>query len=73
MNKFFGLNLGNLPNYVQYVGSNIDEGVEESWEEAELSWVEVEMSWVEMDGAEWSWVHGLVIPKINLFKSSLQN
>ena len=56
MDKFFGLNLGNLPNYVQYVGSNIDEGVEESWEEAELSWVEVEMSWVEMDGAEWSWV-----------------
>ena len=55
-NNFFGLNLGKLPNYVQYFGSNIDEGVEESWAEAELSWVEVEMSWVEMDGAEWSWV-----------------
>ena len=26
------------------------------------NWVEVEMSWVEMDGARWSWVHGLVIP-----------
>ena len=52
---FFGLNLGKLPNYVQYFGSNIVEGVAETW-------VEAEMSWVEVDGAGWSWVHGLVIP-----------
>ena len=51
----FGLNLGKLPNYVQYFGSNIVEGVAESW-------VEAEMSWVEVDGAGWRWVHGLVIP-----------
>ena len=44
-----------LPNYVQYFGSNIVEGVAESW-------VEAEMSWVEVDGAGWRWVHGLVIP-----------
>ena len=40
---FFDLDLGKLPNYVQYFGSNIVEGVAESW-------VEVEMSWVEVDG-----------------------
>ena len=40
---------------MQYFGSNIVEGVAESW-------VEAEMSWVEVDGAGWSWVHGLVIP-----------
>ena len=28
---FFDLNLGKLPNYVQYFGSNIIEGVAESW------------------------------------------
>ena len=55
--EFFGLNLGKLPNYVQYFGSNIVEGVAESWVEAEMSWVEVEMSWEELDG-----VHGLVMP-----------
>ena len=44
-----------LPNYVQYFGSNIVDGVAESWMEAEISWVEV-------DGAGWRWVHGLVIP-----------
>ena len=49
------LNLGKLPNYVQYFGSNIVEGVAESW-------VEAEMSWVEVDGAGWRWVHGLIIP-----------
>ena len=38
---FFGLNLGKLPNYVPYFGSNIVEGVVESWVEAEMSWVEV--------------------------------
>ena len=47
--EFFGLNLGKLPNYVQYFGSNIAEGVAESW-------VEAEMSWVELGGAAWSWV-----------------
>ena len=35
--KFFGLNLGKLPNYVRYFGSNIVEGVAESWVEAEMS------------------------------------
>ena len=35
---FSGLNLGKLPNYMQYFGSNNIEG---------------EMSWVEMDGAGW--------------------
>ena len=35
--EFFGLNLGKLPNYVQYFGSNIVEGVAESWVEAEMS------------------------------------
>ena len=46
---------------MQYFGSNIAEGVAESWVEAEMSWVkiemswvEVEMSWVELDGARWS-------------------
>ena len=37
---FFGLNLGKLPNYVQYFGSNNVEGVAESWVEAEMSWVD---------------------------------
>ena len=46
---FFGLNLGKLLNYVQYFGSNIVDGVAESW-------VETEMSWVEVDGAGWSWL-----------------
>ena len=35
--EFFGLNLGKLPNYVRYFGSNIVEGVAESWVEAEMS------------------------------------
>ena len=47
---------------MQYFGSNIVEGVEESYVEAEISWVEVEMSWVKVDGAGWSCVHGLIIP-----------
>ena len=42
--EFFGLNLGKLPNYMRCFGSNIVDGVAESW-------VEVEMSWVEVDGA----------------------
>ena len=49
--------MGKLPNYVQYFGPNIVEGVAESW-------VETDMSWVEVDGAGWSWVHGLVTPKL---------
>ena len=53
--------MGKIPNYVQYFGSNIVEGVAESWVEAEMNWVEVEMSWVEVDGAGWGWVHGLVM------------
>ena len=44
--EFFGLNLGKLPNYVRYFGSNVVEDVAESW-------VEVEMSWLEVDGARW--------------------
>ena len=44
--EFFDPNLGKLPNYVQYFGPNIVEGVAESW-------VETEMSWVEVDGAGW--------------------
>ena len=44
--EFFGLNLGKLPNYVQYFGSNIVEGVAESW-------VNTDMNWVEVDGAGW--------------------
>ena len=47
---------------MQYFGSNIIEVVAESWVEAEIGWVEVEMCWVDVDGAGWSWVHGLVIP-----------
>ena len=39
--EFFALNLGKLPNYVQYFGSNIVEGVAETWVEVEMSWVEV--------------------------------
>ena len=39
---FFGLNLAKLPSYAQYFGSNIVEGVAESWVETEMSWVEVE-------------------------------
>ena len=39
--ELFDLNLGKLPNYVQYVGSTNVEGVAESWVEAEISWVEV--------------------------------
>ena len=39
--KFFGQNLWKLSNYVQYSGSDIVEGVAESWLEAEMSCVEV--------------------------------
>ena len=33
--ELFGLNLGKLPNYVQYFGSNIVEDVAESWVEVD--------------------------------------
>ena len=49
----FGLNLGKLPNYVRYFGSNNVESVAENWVEAEMCWVEVNGAgwrWVEMDG-----------------------
>ena len=62
----FGLNLGKFPNYVQYFGSNIVEGVAESRVEVEMSWVEVDgvgSSWVEVNGTGWRWVQVLVIPK----------
>ena len=45
----FSLNLGKLPNYVQYFGWNIVEGVAESWMEAERSCVEI-------DEAGWRWM-----------------
>ena len=38
----FGLNLGKLPNFVQYFGSNNIESVAESWVEAEIIWMEVD-------------------------------
>ena len=44
-----------MPYYVQCFGSNIVEGVAESW-------VESKMNWVEVDGAGWRWVHDLVMP-----------
>ena len=50
--------MGKLPNYVWYFGSNNVEGVAEILVEAESSWVEV-------DGAGWRWVHGLVTPKVS--------
>ena len=43
---FFYLNLGKLPKYMQYFGSNNVEGVAESWVDAEANRVEV-------DGAGW--------------------
>ena len=47
--EFFGLNLGKLPNYMRYFGSNNVEGLTESW-------VEAKMCWVEADGAGWRWI-----------------
>ena len=57
--KFFGLNLAKLPNYVQYFGSKIVEGVAASWLEAEMSWVEVgRAGWrlMELGGSGWRWM-----------------
>ena len=64
--KFFGLNLGKFPYYVEYFGSNNVEGVAKSWGE-------VKMSWVEVDRAGWRWVHGLVIPFLHIFLMCLLN
>ena len=57
---------------MQYFDSNIVEGIAESWVEVEMSWVELGRvgwrlksagwRWMELDGAGWSWVHGLVTP-----------
>ena len=50
---------------MQYFGSNIVDGVAESWVEDEMNWAEVDgtgWSWVEVNGSGWWWVHGLVIP-----------
>ena len=59
---FFDPNLGKLLNYVQHFGSNIVDGVAESW-------VDIEMSWVEVDGARWRLVYSLVIPFDDIFKN----
>ena len=40
--KFFGLNLGKLPNYVLYFDSYNIEGVAESYVKAKMSWMEVD-------------------------------
>ena len=48
-------NLGKLPNYAQYMGSNNVESVAETWIEAEMSWVEV--------GAWFSNTHFLILKK----------
>ena len=48
--------MGKLPNYVQYFGANMVEGVAESWVEAEMGWVELGEGWNELRGGGWSWV-----------------
>ena len=42
--EFFCLNLGKLPNYVRYFGSNTVEGVAESWVQDKMNWVEVDVA-----------------------------
>ena len=42
---------------MQYFGSNIVEGVAESWVEAEMSWVEV--------GARFSNTHKIILDKVD--------
>ena len=55
--ELFALNLGKLPKYVQYFGSNTVEGIAESWVEVDgTGW-----SWMEVEGPWWRWAHGLVI------------
>ena len=61
--EFFGLNLRKLPNFMRYSGSNNVDVVVKSW-------VEAKMSWVGVDGAGWSWVHGLAIPVIFFLNAS---
>ena len=41
---------------MQYFGSNIVEGIAESWVEAKMGWGGCDWSWVEVAGARWSWV-----------------
>ena len=44
---------------MQYFGSNIVEGVAESWVEAEMSWMDVDRagwSCMELGGAGWTWM-----------------
>ena len=47
--KFFGLNLGELPNYVQYFGFDNVKSVAESWME------EVDGAGWRLKWAEWRW------------------
>ena len=54
--EFFALNLGKLPKYVRYFGSNNVEGVAESWVEAEMSWVKVDGAWWSLKSAGWRWM-----------------
>ena len=54
--KFFGQNLWKLSNYVQYSGSDIVEGVAESWLEAEMNWVEVGGAGWRLKWAGWRWM-----------------
>ena len=51
--------MAKLSNYLRYFGSNIVEGVGDSWLEAEMTRVEV-------DGGRWRWVHSLAIPVLIL-------
>ena len=54
--EVFSLNLGKLPNYVWYFGSNNIEGVAESWLEAEMSWMEVDGAGWRLKWAGWRWM-----------------
>ena len=54
--EFFGLNLGKLPYYVWCFGSNIVEGVAESWVETEISWEEVDGAGLRLKWAGWRWM-----------------
>ena len=40
--EFFSLNLGKLPYYMRYFGSNNIDSFAESWVEAEMGWVEMD-------------------------------
>ena len=53
---FFGLNLGNVFNYVRYFGCNNAEDVAESWVEAEMSWVELDGAGWRLKWAVWRWM-----------------